>query len=112
SVVRYGLTYYAIGQDAREVVLGKNEKPSVRTQAEFLLEFEALKAKPDDVVTYYFWAEDLGPDSQPRRTSGDMFFAEVRHFEEIFRQGEQMPGGSEQEKKANANGGAARAERL
>ena len=32
----------------------------------------------------------------PRRTSGDMYFAEVRHFEEIFRQGEQPPGGSAQ----------------
>ena len=44
----------------------------------------AVEAQPDQVVSYYFWAEDLGPDNQPRRTSGDMYFAEVRHFEEIF----------------------------
>ena len=65
-----------------------------RVQAEHLLDFEALKAVPDQLVTYFFWAEDIGPDGQPRRTSGDMFFAEVRHFEEIFRQGEQPPSGS------------------
>jgi putative ABC transport system substrate-binding protein len=32
--------------------------------------FEALKAQPDQVVTYFFWAEDLGVDGKPRRTSG------------------------------------------
>ena len=53
-----------------------------------------MKAVPDQLVTYFFWAEDIGPDGKPRRTSGDMFFAEVRHFEEIFRQGEQPPSGS------------------
>ena len=51
---------------------------------------------PDQLVTYYFWAEDIGPDGKPRRTDGDMFFAEVRPFEEIFRQGEQPPSGSAQ----------------
>ncbi len=39
-----------------------------------------------------------------RRTSGDMFFAEVRPFEEIFRQGEQPPAGSaEMEGQQNQN---------
>ena len=65
--------------------------------AEHLLDFEALRAAPDQLVTYFFWGEDVGPDGQPRRTSGDMFFAEVRHFEEIFRQGEQPAGGSAQD---------------
>ena len=62
--------------------------------AEHMLDFESLNAAPDQLLTYFFWAEDIGPDGQPRRTSGDMFFAEVRPFEEIFRQGEQPPSGS------------------
>ena len=58
-----------------------------------MLDFESLHAAPDQLVTYFFWAEDIGPDGQPRRESSDMFFAEVRPFEEIFRQGEQPPSG-------------------
>ena len=41
------------------------------------------------MLSYYFWAEDHAPDGGVRRTAGDMFFAEIRPFEEIFRQGEQ-----------------------
>ena len=59
-----------------------------------MLDFESFHAAPDQLVTYFFWAEDIGPDGQPRRESSDMFFAEVRPFEEIFRQGEQPPSGS------------------
>ncbi len=59
-----------------------------------MLDFEAMKAVPDQLVSYFFWAEDIGPDGNVRRASSDMFFAEVRPFEQIFRQGEQPPAGS------------------
>ncbi len=92
GLVRYGVTVTAADQVPREVVLGTNAAKGApkRVQPDHLIDFEALKAKPDQVVSYYFWAEDLGPDGKPRRTSGDLYFAEVRHFEEIFRQGEQQ----------------------
>jgi hypothetical protein len=94
GLVRHGVSFTVAGQDPREIAL-KGPAPTLRrVQAEHLLDFESLKAAPDQLVTYFFWAEDVGPDGQPRRTSGDMFFAEVRHFEEIFRQGEQPPSGS------------------
>ncbi|MEA3224923.1 MAG: hypothetical protein U9Q07_03160, partial [Planctomycetota bacterium] len=35
-----------------------------------------------------FWADDVGSDGTARRTFSDMYFAEVRHFEEIFRESE------------------------
>lgn len=92
GVVRYGVSVAMAGQPPKEVVLGENGGKSApkRVQPDHLIDFEALKAQPDQVAAYYFWAEDIGPDGKPRRTSGDMFFAEVRHFEEIFRQGEQQ----------------------
>jgi hypothetical protein len=31
------------------------------------------------------WADDFGPDGKMRRTFSDIFFAEIRPFEEIFR---------------------------
>ena len=42
----------------------------------------------DDLIAYFVWADDTGPDGEPRRTTSDMFFAEVRPFEEIFRAGQ------------------------
>ena len=44
------------------------------------------------------WAEDVGPDGKTRRTSSDMYFAEVRPFEEIFREGQSPSGGNQSQK--------------
>jgi hypothetical protein len=96
GVARHGVSYTAAGREPRELALGGTGPAIKKAMAEHLLDFEKLRAAPDELVTFFFWAEDVGPDGQPRRTSGDMFFAEVRHFEEIFRQGEAPPGGSSQ----------------
>jgi hypothetical protein len=82
----YGLTYALAGTQDQDIVLGdegaSNEKPQIR----HLLAMEGLNAQPDQLLTYYFWANDIGPDGKPRRIAGDMYFAEVRPFEEIFRE--------------------------
>jgi hypothetical protein len=96
GLTRHGLTYSLAGGEVREIVLKSPAAGRRQVRAEHLLDFEGLQAVPDQLVTYFFWGEDVGPDGQPRRSSGDMYFAEVRHFEEIFRQGEQPPGGSAQ----------------
>jgi len=97
GLVRHGLSLSMAGQEPREIVLQGPTAGHKQLRAEQLLDFESLKAVPDQLLTYFFWAEDIGPDGQPRRTSGDMYFAEVRPFEEIFRQGEQPPSGSADE---------------
>ena len=97
GVTRHGLSYSIAGGESREIILKSPAASRRQVRAEHLLDFETLHAVPDQLVTYFFWGEDVGPDGQPRRSSSDMFFAEVRHFEEIFRQGEQPPGGSAQE---------------
>ncbi|MBA3313613.1 MAG: hypothetical protein H0T47_10050 [Planctomycetaceae bacterium] len=107
GIVRHGVTYALAGRETKEVVLEKPPAESARFDALHLLDFEAFATSPDELVTYYFWAEDVGPDGEPRRTSGDMYFAEVRPFEEIFRQGEQQAGGpqpTEQQQGGNSNG--------
>ncbi len=111
GVVRHGLSFAMGGEEPRDIVLHSPEKTKKTLQAEHLLDFEGFKAVPDQLVTYFFWAEDIGPDNQPRRTSGDMFFAEVRHFEEIFRQGEQPPSGSS-ENEQQGEGNAQASEKL
>ncbi len=106
GLVAYGLTYNLVGAESQDVRLGGNEAPGTNDgrgmafqamdhrqdadatapQIRYLLALEGLKAEPDQLLTYYFWADDIGPDGRPRRTAGDMYFAEVRPFDEIFRE--------------------------
>ncbi len=97
GLTAYGISYALAGDPPQDVVLGRQTAGNQRREVEHLIDFESLSAEPDRLASYYFWAEDIGPDSQPRRTFGDMYFAEVRHFEEIFRRGQQPPGGAGQQ---------------
>lgn len=110
GVTRHGLSYTLAGNDPNEIVLGDSSEKS--TEVKHLLAFESFQVEPDQLVTYHVWAEDIGPDGQPRRTYGDMFFAEVRPFEEIFRQGEQPPGGAQQGQQGQAGANAQQAMEL
>jgi len=107
GLLRCGLSIRHAGSD-RELVLGSGagEQPQ---EFAHLVDLEAMQAEPDQLVSYFFWAEDVGPDGQTRRTHTDMYFAEVRHFEEIFRQGQQPPGGAQQ---GQMGGAAAEAGKL
>lgn len=98
GVKRMGVTFGLAGQPATDLVLGENAVARQRHELANLIRFEDLKAEPDQLLAYHFWAEDAGPDGALRRTSSDMFFAEVRHFDEIFRQGQQPPGGQQQQR--------------
>jgi hypothetical protein len=53
---------------------------------------EDLGVQPDELVAWFVWADDIGPDGQVRRSSGDLYFGEVRPFEEVFREGQGMDG--------------------
>jgi len=108
GLAAYGISYGLAGRPALDVVLGQSTERNERRKIEHLVDFETLQAEPDQLLSYYFWAEDVGPDGSPRRTLGDMYFAEVRHFEEIFREGQQPPSGSEQQQQQQEQGQNAR----
>lgn len=88
----YGLTYTVAGQEPRTVELGKAVPGRARQSFVHLLALEDLGMQAEQLVAFHLWGEDIGPDGQPRRTAGDLFFAEVRPFEEIYRQGEGQDG--------------------
>jgi len=114
GVVRQGVTFTHAGAEPREVVVAGPDaegRAIKKVEYEHMLDLESLKAAPDELVSYFAWAEDVGPDGAVRRADGDMFFAEVRHFEEIFRQGEQSSGAS-QEQQEQQGGQAQQAEQL
>ncbi len=94
----YGFAYNLAGQETKFIRLGTNAGPHAKQVFNHQVALEALGAQPDQLLNYYLWADDIGPDGQPRRTMSDMFFAEVRPFEEIFREGQpQDPNNQEQQ---------------
>jgi hypothetical protein len=95
--MRYGLTLSLGGDAPQDITLGDGDSGKGGHEVNHLVDFEAMQAEPDNLLSYHLWAEDTGPDGEPRRVFSDMFFAEVRHFEEIFREGQSPPGGQSQQ---------------
>lgn len=91
GVKRSGLVYTLAG-DTRETVFDHPPtEPKKSEHVRSLLKLEEAQAQPRQLLSYYFWAEDEGPGGEVRRAMSDMFFAEVRHFEDIFREAEAPP---------------------
>ncbi|HEY2414250.1 MAG TPA: hypothetical protein VGI40_18545, partial [Pirellulaceae bacterium] len=111
SVKRYGIAYSLSGQQPVEVVLGQDAAGKQKHELAHTISLESLKAEADDLLSYHFWAEDFGADGGLRRSESDMYFAEVRPFEEIFRQGEPPPGGQQQQQQ-NQSPNAMQAQQL
>jgi hypothetical protein len=89
GVLAYGITYRVAGQKEKEVRLGgvsdnKQAAPAVVARASIAL--EDLKAQPHQLLAYHFWAEDLDAAGKRRRAGSDLYFAEIRPFEERFRE--------------------------
>ncbi len=87
-----GLTVQ-IGEGKPHDVTGPEMKPGTRSSViKDLVKLEDLHARPNDLVMWNAWGEDLGPDGQPRRTNGDVHILPVRSFDEISRQREPAEG--------------------
>ena len=86
GVTGYGLSYTLAGTQSRDITLGQSVLSNENLHIQHILAFEEINARPDQLLTYFFWADDVGADGRNRRTSSDIYFAEVRHFDEIFRE--------------------------
>jgi hypothetical protein len=91
SVVKSGAVFSINGNEKEVAFTHPPTEPRKKqdVRAELLLEKEGVQ--PRQLVSYYVWAEDTGPKGEARRSMSDMFFAEVRHFEDIFREAEAPP---------------------
>jgi hypothetical protein len=108
GIESYGLAYTLIGQETEFVELGRNGARNEKRAFEHLLRMEELGVDPDQLISYFIWADDKGPDGELRRSFSDMYFAEVRPFDEIFREN-QMGGGERQQ---GGGGGTGASEEL
>lgn len=105
----YGLAYSVAGAETKFIELGRETSSKEKRSFGHLLKLEELGAKPDDLISWYAWADDVGPDGKVRRTSGDLYFAEVRAFDEIFRESQNMESG---EQGGGGGGGGQEARKL
>jgi hypothetical protein len=103
----YGIAYNLAGQEAEFVELGQTAGAHELRTFDRLVPLENLGAQPDQLLSYYIWADDIGPDGNLRRSSSDMYFAEVRPFEEIFREGQAGEGGAQQQQQQEQQQNAA-----
>lgn len=111
GVVASGLDVTTPGGQTVTLDFG-TDVPGRETRAfQNMLKLEELKAAADQLFAWHTWADDIGPDGKVRRTRGDLFYAEVRAFEEIFRQGDGMKNQEqqqqEQDQQQNEGQGAA-----
>lgn len=91
GVTRSGVLF-SIAGDSKEVLFQHGvTAPAKKQDVKTLLTLENENAEPRQLVSYFFWAEDQGPQGEVRRAMSDMFFADVRHFEDIFREREAPP---------------------
>ncbi len=93
GVISYGIAFTAADRETQFVELGGTVPGREKKSFQHVLRLEDLSLKPDQLVSWYVWADDLGPDGSRRRTTGDLFFAEIRPFDEIFRESAGMEGG-------------------
>jgi hypothetical protein len=85
GLLKYGVGFGVAGQDPRFLELGGIAPANQKKSFSYMIPLETLGVEEDQVIGYFVWADDTGPDGKPRRTFSDIFFAEVRPFEEIFR---------------------------
>lgn len=93
GIAELGLRYSLSGGTSVDLPLQSDIGARSKTIASPMLALEDIGAREDDLLAYHFYAIDIGADGQPRRTMSDMFFAEIRPLEEIFRQGDPSAGG-------------------
>ncbi|MEX0585000.1 MAG: DUF4175 family protein, partial [Pirellulales bacterium] len=96
GIQEYGLVYRLPSGEERSVVLGNGSTAASESEAtlEHLLPLEELNPEARDLLSYSFYADDFDAAGAVRRSFSDVFFAEVRHFDEEYReQRGQPPGG-------------------
>jgi len=90
----FGVVLEVAGREPISVSLGQKLGPQPQA-LRWQQALEELNVEPDDLLSYHLFAVDFGPDGKPRRTTSDLYFAEVRPFEETFRQQDPTAGGQQ-----------------
>jgi hypothetical protein len=96
GILEGGIVVHVAGRDPVSIPLGQDLPGGEQHKLTTLQKLEDFRVQPDELVTYYLYADDYGPDGKRRRINGDVFFVEVRSFDEIYRQIDQQGAGEMQ----------------
>jgi hypothetical protein len=123
GIHRSGLTYLLGEGKATDLVLfedelgagerdrGASTMENVQKQdLNHRIDLESLKASPDQLLSYFFWTEDIDRDGRVRRVDGELFFAEIRPFEELFREGDASRSQQRQQQQSEPSGASQNAQ--
>jgi hypothetical protein len=99
GLLRYGLSVAFGAGEAEEIVIGERAPGVKPVSLSHTLRLEERRVNPDEWMSWHLWAEDLGEDGKVRRTQSDVYFGEIRPFEEVFRkappdEGQEAPQGN------------------
>jgi len=97
GIVDSGIIYSLSGGDETTVSFLPSEKFAKQVAMSHMIDLETLEAAPHDLLSWYFYADTHSADGQVIRTVSDLMFADVRCFEEIFREAQQPGGGGQQQ---------------
>jgi len=102
GLLAYGVGLGMAGAEPQLFTEGTNAPALAKRAFSHQVSLEKLGVEPSQSLIFFAWADDYGPDGVPRRTFSDMYFADVRPFEEVFRQdqsgaaeGAGQPGGGQ-----------------
>ncbi|MEW4488676.1 hypothetical protein AB1L42_11370 [Thalassoglobus sp. JC818] len=104
GLLKYGLIYERPDGESEELELGGKAERDERRAMDHTVFVEELDVVPNQLISYYFYADDIGPDGNVRRAFSDIFFSEVRPFEEIFRQAASQSGQQQQQQQQQQGG--------
>ncbi|EDY84376.1 hypothetical protein VDG1235_4007 [Verrucomicrobiia bacterium DG1235] len=95
GLLDYGIGFVIASQPKTEISLTENapEARNLKAEISHLLALEDFEIEAKDSISWYLWADDFGPDGKLRRSTGDLFFADIRSLDEIFREQDQGGGG-------------------
>lgn len=93
----FGMVVAVAGREPQTIPLGSGVKSDKPQNVSLVQALEEWNLVPDDLISYHLYAVDRGPDGELRKTTSDLYFAEVRPFEETFRQMDAPPGGAGQQ---------------
>jgi hypothetical protein len=71
----FGVVLTVAGREPVVVPLGKDIQSGKPQTAGFVQPLEDWNLQPDDLISFHLYAIDRGPDGQPRKTTGDLYFA-------------------------------------
>ena len=92
GIDRFELVYGVAGRPEHTVPFERVTGTSIQKIGTRLLPAEELGVKPGDVITYYARARDVGRGKRATEASSDIYFLEVKPFNEEFTAAESQAG--------------------